>query len=782
MICWRVFRPPSLALNLVLLVLSCTILPASAQLSLEKRDTKDAIPEAPAPLENIEADRAWVNRRLEAATAELAEARAAQARAGESKDSKETELLSALVTIQNYRVIALRQHLDLLSEVEVTRQDLEQLRQEEITGPSQPAGASITYAAALDRWHALVQYRDEDEAEQLRTAMFAKGKQQAMNLLANAGQDYRLALEKLESAKDDDARRLARQNVSAEQAAQAFAQERLAYFEARERAQAERGARNQIRGRLLESGLEQAIRGLKIDESDLASRLESNGRESAEVQSVLATVADEESTLQKVLGQARAAAAVSSGDPANVGARDDELRFLLDRAAALRATTDDIGTIYVVWLNLEQTWWQQRHQFDAAPDTEAVRSLPATLSDSISAAGEARRLLSLTQSDVTRRIAELASTGATPVPSALALRDSLARRLELLQRADKVIQRVSDFLQIWHAELKLEHRESTLALHGKAWLATVSDTAMRLWNYELFAMEDRITVDGEVLVEKRPVTFGKVILAIIVLSVGLIVARGFGRLSGFVLAPLYRRGWGNRLILEKLIRAVTVLLAVVIALVTVKIPLAVFAFLGGALAIGIGFGAQNLINNFISGFILLTERPIRPGDIIELEGIRGKVAAIGERCTRVRRFDGIEILIPNSQLLEQSVTNMTHSDHRMRANLPVGVAYGSPTRKVQSILLQIARDHELVLEEPVPQALFEGLGDSALNFSLYFWVDLFAQPDWRVVASDLLHRICERLAEEKIVIAFPQRDLHLDATRPIPIEMVRPPGASNPLP
>jgi potassium efflux system protein len=269
------------------------------------------------------------------------------------------------------------------------------------------------------------------------------------------------------------------------------------------------------------------------------------------------------------------------------------------------------------------------------------------------------------------------------------------------------------------------------------------------------------------------------VLALLVLSAGLIVAGWVGRISGVLLAPVYRRRWGNRLILEKLIRAVTISLAIIIALVTVKIPLAVFAFLGGALAIGVGFGAQNLINNFISGFILLAERPIRPGDIIETEGVRCRVETIGERCTRVRRFDGIEILIPNSQLLEQSVTNMTHSDERMRASIKVGVAYGSPTRKVQEVLTQIAVEHPLVLKEPKPMVIFESLGESALNFVLFFWVDLPAQPDWRMVASDLLHRICERMAEENIVISFPQRDVHLDATRPLPVEIIGPPATTQ---
>ena len=117
---------------------------------------------------------------------------------------------------------------------------------------------------------------------------------------------------------------------------------------------------------------------------------------------------------------------------------------------------------------------------------------------------------------------------------------------------------------------------------------------------------------------------------------------------------------------------------------------------------------------------------------------------------------------------------MTHSDQRMRASIKVGVAYGSSTRDVQEVLTQIAIEHPLVLKDPKPMVIFESLGESALNFVLYFWVDLPAQPDWRMVASDLLHRVCERMAEENIAIPFPQRGVHLDVTHPLPVEVIGP--------
>ena len=769
--------PPIRPLRLLALgLLACASLPVLAQVVLHKSEPEEKLPEAPLPLENIEADRAWVRHRVEAATAGLADARAAQARAGDLRDSKEVELLATMVMVQNFRVLALRQHLDLLSEVELTRQELAQLRVEESAATVEAESGIVTIASALGHWQALGQFREEEEAEHIRSAMYVKGRQQSIELLKNAGQDYRRALESLESARTEDTRRLARENVGLERVAEEFAQERLAYFRARERAQGERSARNQIRGRLLETDLNTALRVLKLDHEELAARKESTEMELAETQAILASLAEEEAALQAAMERARAAAALSSGDPANAATNDGELRLLLEQAEILQATAEDISTLYLVWLNLELTWWERRYQLDTTPAPESLRDLPTSIADNIANAQDTQRLVELTRGEVDRRMANSDASAATPSPHTEASLSALTRRKKLLDRAGDAARRTADFLALWHAELALEKKEKAFATQGREWATAASDTVKRLWNYELFAVEDRITVDGEVLVEKRPVTFGKGVLALVVLAVGLVVAGWVGRLSGMLLAPVYRRRWGNRLILEKVIRAGTVLLAVIIALVTVRIPLTVFAFLGGALAIGVGFGAQNLINNFISGFILLAERPIRPGDIIEIENVRCRVETIGERCTRVRRFDGIEILIPNSQLLEQSVTNMTHSDERMRASIKVGVAYGSPTRHVQEVLAQIAVEHPLVLKEPKPMVIFESLGENALNFVLFFWVDLPAQPDWRMVASDLLHRICEIMAEEGIAIAFPQRDIHLDAARPIQVEVIGPPG------
>ena len=199
------------------------------------------------------------------------------------------------------------------------------------------------------------------------------------------------------------------------------------------------------------------------------------------------------------------------------------------------------------------------------------------------------------------------------------------------------------------------------------------------------------------------------------------------------------------------------------ALAFLGIPLTAFAFVSGAIAIGVGFGAQNIINNFISGWILMWERPIKIGDFLELDSVtRGTVEAINTRSTRIRRVDGVHLLVPNSHLLENTVVNWTLIDRLTRNLVRVGVAYGSPVKRVAELIQQAIEEHEQILQHPKAAVIFEDFGDSALIFDAYFWINATAEKDMRMIRSDIRYRIDELFKENDIVIAFPQRDIHLD--------------------
>jgi len=205
-----------------------------------------------------------------------------------------------------------------------------------------------------------------------------------------------------------------------------------------------------------------------------------------------------------------------------------------------------------------------------------------------------------------------------------------------------------------------------------------------------------------------------------------------------------------------------------------RVPLGAFAFLSGAVAIGFGFGAQNIINNFISGWIIMGERPIRIDDLIDVDGSLGRVEAINTRSTRIRRFDGVRIVIPNSHMLENKVINWTLVDNEIRTSVRVGVTYGSPVRRVAELIEQATREQEDVLNDPEPKILFEDFGDSALVFDVFFFTLLRPGGDLRRLRSEIRFRIDELFRENNIVIAFPQRDVHVDGE----LRLTRVPGGT----
>ncbi len=203
-----------------------------------------------------------------------------------------------------------------------------------------------------------------------------------------------------------------------------------------------------------------------------------------------------------------------------------------------------------------------------------------------------------------------------------------------------------------------------------------------------------------------------------------------------------------------------------------SVPVSVFTFMGGAVAIGIGFGSQKILNNFISGVILLVEQPIRVGDLIEVGTLMGTVLTIGTRSTRIRTGTNSQIIVPNSSFLESNVVNWSLANSTVRCCIRVGVAYGSPCREAARWLKRAADEHGQVLDKPEPYVWFADFADNALNFELYFWIDIHNLGDRRRVESDLRFIIDQYFREAGITIAFPQRDVHLDITKPLEVSLL----------
>lgn len=209
--------------------------------------------------------------------------------------------------------------------------------------------------------------------------------------------------------------------------------------------------------------------------------------------------------------------------------------------------------------------------------------------------------------------------------------------------------------------------------------------------------------------------------------------------------------------ITKLLNYCLFLIGLLISMGVLGIDLKSFAVLGGALGIGIGFGLQNIVNNFLSGLILLFERPVRVGDRIEAEAKIGIVKKIGLRSTVIETLDQAQLIVPNSKLISENVTNWTYSGTVARLKIPVGVAYGSDMDLVFDTMIAAAQASPLVLKKPKPVALLLGFGDSSLNVELHVW--LFNVNETRQAQSEISREILRRFDEAGIEIPFPQRDV-----------------------
>src|SRR5436190_5194734 len=212
--------------------------------------------------------------------------------------------------------------------------------------------------------------------------------------------------------------------------------------------------------------------------------------------------------------------------------------------------------------------------------------------------------------------------------------------------------------------------------------------------------------------------------------------------------------------IAQIVSNIVLVLGIFIVLENAGIHLAALAVFAGAVGVGVGFGLQNIASNFISGLVILTERPITIGDRVEVAGILGTVRQIRARSTVIVTNDNIAIIVPNSKFIDSPVTNWTYGDRRVRFRIPVGVAYGSDVTKVRELLLTVARENPHTLKDPAPNVFLKEFGGSSINFELVVWSSEMSHRPSRF-KSDLNFAIEEKLREAGIEIPFPQRDLHI---------------------
>ena len=276
--------------------------------------------------------------------------------------------------------------------------------------------------------------------------------------------------------------------------------------------------------------------------------------------------------------------------------------------------------------------------------------------------------------------------------------------------------------------------------------------------------------------EARSVSLATVIIAALVVVLTVLLTRHVPPMVQVLLMEYGSISAGARYAMGMLLQYVIIGIGASISLGLIGFAWSKVQWLVAALGVGIGFGLQEIVANFISGIILLFERPIRVGDVISVSGYDGKVINIQARATVIETFEGKELLIPNKDLITGVVNNWSLTSSKLRIVIPVGVAYGSDVRKAMRILVDVARDHPAIMDDPAPVATFEDFGDNALTL----WLRCYAESEFIRRWTELRTEIYERLNRAGIGIAFPQRDVHLDAAEPIPVQLVeRPLGGKD---
>jgi potassium efflux system protein len=408
----------------------------------------------------------------------------------------------------------------------------------------------------------------------------------------------------------------------------------------------------------------------------------------------------------------------------------------------------------------EQMAWQVTLRYyrdgDPAAVVEAREQTPALLERL-----QRRREFLAALSEQTRtQLGQLAADPTAPPASAeaaerRALRAVYEQRLGLVEAAMFDESQLAHLIERMRAGFEERIGMSTWGDRARLAAATLRAWAGRGWNLELFTVNQTIDVDGRKTTVPRGVTIGKLVKAPLLLVLTLWLAWRLTRWGERWLVVRRNVDEGSARLLRRWVLALLIAACVLVSLALAGIPLAAFAFIGGAVAIGIGFGMQNLFKNLISGALVLMERPFRLGDVIEVDGLRGTVVDIDLRTSVIRDRDGAETLIPNSALMEHNVKNVTFRSRLSRQALVVVVDGASDPRTVADVMCAAAARHGQLAESQEPSVLLDEFADNGLRFVLHYWIELRPGIDPRRVASDLRLMVLGAFEEAGIRLAPP---------------------------
>jgi small-conductance mechanosensitive channel len=635
--------------------------------------------------------------------------------------------------------------------------------------------------------------RDDLEAAEVqiaqadsRRALFERIQAQFAAKMKTSQSAARLAAENADGARGtpqaaalDWARQFTALRATVDSETQAVLQ--MATRTAREEAAAAAAARDFARRKLEVVGANLALpaEDLARVQSDLEARRRALEREVSRAARVSATALEERTRAEQKAAAARAAPGANDEPAAERAKRLADLdadAAIAREAAATAAQRLDLLRESMLMLDGERATWEARAEAMRGGNPVMARAAYEKLTTSLAGVRALMQYLEEQLNAVRSRISDADAKSRGPITAesqqAQRLLEVLRRRESDLRSAIESGQPIERLLARFRADVE-GRRDVSVTERVKDAIAGTVLEIRDVWTYELFAVDDTLeTADGRKVAVSRSVTIGKTFGALLIVVFGYwlcsFIAR---RIERGIVARGRAAPQSARLLRKWAMFMVSALLAI-FALASANIPLAAFTFLGGALAIAAGFGLQNLLKNFVSGIMLLVERPVRLGDLVEVDGNRGRITEIGIRASTIRTADGIESMIPNSRFVEGNVTNWTYTSPQTRQTITLGVAYGTPLRKAADVLQGVLERHGQVLKTPAPQVYLDAYEDSAISFLLTYWIEMLPDNDSRRVKSDLLHMIDRGFAEAGIVIPFPQRDVRLDIDKPVPVAIV----------
>lgn len=731
----------------------------------EKKDaakTPPAAAPAPSPEKEIEAKREKVAEEIRVAQRQLEAATASGSERSEPTQplARKPELLKKRDSLLAQRQALAVRHADLLKSLASARQRAEKgtadLSEE---GPPysfallEKLRDSLSTSTARAEMNEAAVAAAQDALKQARTDLEAKQAQRALAKEALRNNKHQDAAEKLQSTLDvvDLETEVAREEVQLREAE--LAVEKLAV------------EINDLRLKSAKAKLAAITTSVTFTRDDLQERLLALDTTEAELKSTLDSLSPGSVAVRLAEQQWMDARTRLEADPKRPPALSEEAgawrRARQTQQLQVASANQQLHRLGA----MRETWNRRFAVFNEQNSRDELAKWRQEIELAIEQFNREARLGTIRVDQVRKELATLedrAHRADRKIPDVARWIDQQRREFQQLlsvYEADRVQLEATRRL---HETLLAEIKDRTDSKSVKDYWEDSWRSVRQSWNFVL-------TTAGT---NESPITVGKVVSGVLLVVLGYFMARWLSRFFAGRLPRRFGATQNAASAMESLSFYVLLALFTVVALYYVDVPLTAFTIAGGAVALGVGFGSQNIINNFISGLILLAEQPIRVGDQIQIEGVSAKVEHIGARSTRVRTGSNQEIIVPNSSFLQNNVINWTLSDTNVRGEIKLGVAYGTDLEDTRKTLLSSAKEHELVMDQPPPFVWLTDFGDNAMEFELHFWIQMASSSQRRQVESDIRFIIDRRFREKNIAIPCAQRDIHLNTARPLSVQIV----------